>query len=284
MEIIKHIARNGKETFKSQVIYKRAAWVEGKDKYTMRVSLRFDEACKNGHEDFAITTDIRENGRYCMGGCCHEEIAKRLPELAKYIKWHLCDVNSPMHYLANTIYHASNRDCNGLLAGEPDMNPKLQDNYVKFGNSPITHKLNKSFYDFIQSRIGSGDFQVVAIAYEKKNSSDYDFEPHYTFSGYGENWNECPFKTQSEAQEFADAFNNCEFEFITKPSRYGKGKVRDFGAARACAIWADATDEQLSLDKPELTKLLSNRLPQLLAEFKADMLELGFVYPESQEA
>ena len=48
----------------------------------------------------------------------HEEIAKHFPELAPMLKWHLCSSNQPMHYIENTVYHASNRDCHGLLAGE----------------------------------------------------------------------------------------------------------------------------------------------------------------------
>jgi hypothetical protein len=283
MEIIKHIARNGKETFKRQVIYKSTAWHEGKDRYTMRVNLSFDDECKNGHEDFAITADIKENGREYMGGCCHDEISKRMPELAKYIKWHLCGIDGPMYYLGNTIYHAGNRDCNGLLESEPDMNPKLQEHIIKFDNVPISYKLKIDFAEFIKSRIGSGNFTVAAIAYEnKKGNGYYDFAPKYTLNGFGFTWYDCPFSTHKEAQEFADALNTCKVEFSTQPTRYGKGKARDFDAARSCAIWPEATDEQLSFDKPELTKLLTARLPKLLAEFKADMLELGFVYPESE--
>lgn len=42
-----------------------------------------------------------------MGGCCHDEVAKHFPELAPLIKWHLCSSDGPMHYLANTVYHAT---------------------------------------------------------------------------------------------------------------------------------------------------------------------------------
>lgn len=60
--------------------------------------------------------------------------------------------------------------------------------------------------------------------------------------------------------------------------RIGEGKEREFDAARETAIWPDATDEQLSLPKDELTKLLHDRLPILLQEFKHDLEELGFTY------
>ena len=56
---------------------------------------------------------------------------------------------------------------------------------------------------------------------------------------------------------------------------WGKeGKERDFDAARHCAIWPEATDEQLSLPKETLTILLQSRLPALMAEFQADMTKL----------
>ena len=51
-------------------------------------------------------------------GCIHDHIAEHFPELRPYIKWHLCGLEQPMHYLANTIYHAGDRDHNGLLKGE----------------------------------------------------------------------------------------------------------------------------------------------------------------------
>jgi hypothetical protein len=39
-------------------------------------------------------------------GCVHEDIAKYIPELAPYIKWHLCSSDMPLHYTANTLYWA----------------------------------------------------------------------------------------------------------------------------------------------------------------------------------
>lgn len=60
--------------------------------------------------------------------------------------------------------------------------------------------------------------------------------------------------------------------------RIGEGKERELDAARKSAIWPEATDEQLKLPKEELTKLLKERLPGLMLEFKKAMEELGFVY------
>lgn len=54
----------------------------------------------------------------------------------------------------------------------------------------------------------------------------------------------------------------------------GEGKQREFEAARRSAVWPEATDEQLSLPKEELQKLLEDRHPMLMQQFQRDMLEL----------
>lgn len=83
--------------------------------------IRFDDECKNGRASFSITGQIsgarydRDNGSI---GCNHDDIAKVFPELAHLIKWHLCATDGPMHYAANTVYLAGDRDHNGLRKGE----------------------------------------------------------------------------------------------------------------------------------------------------------------------
>lgn len=139
--------------------------------------VRYDDDCKNGHNTFAITGELYDQGRAngepstlnskgvkrWMGscGCLHDEIAAAFPELAPLIKWHLVSSDSPMHYVANTIYHASNRK---------------------------------------------------------------------------------------------------------------------FNYARSSAIWPEATDEQLCASPEELKAALLERLPALMAEFKAAVESLGFTY------
>lgn len=89
----------------------------------MVVELRFDDQCRNGHNTFSITADVyttqsRRMRDIAAGGCMHDEIAKIFPELAPLILWHLVSTDGPMHYVANTLYHASDRDHNGLQKGE----------------------------------------------------------------------------------------------------------------------------------------------------------------------
>jgi len=92
--------------------------------YRIKVKMRYDDHCGNGQNTFSITGEIQrksDNGKRWLEdtwGCIHEEIQKYFPELGKYIKWHLTSSDEPMHYIANTVYLASNRDHNGLLKGE----------------------------------------------------------------------------------------------------------------------------------------------------------------------
>ena len=87
-------------------------------KETVKVKVRYDDTCKNGHNSFGITADIYERGRDVGGGCCHDLIVKLMPEIEPLIKWHLTSTDGPMHYVANSKYMASDRDHNGLLKGE----------------------------------------------------------------------------------------------------------------------------------------------------------------------
>lgn len=89
----------------------------------MTVEIRFDDECGNRHNSFAITAEVvtTESSRrrdIAAGGCMHDEIAAVFPELAPLIRWHLCSTDGPMHYIANAVYLAGDRDCHGLRAGE----------------------------------------------------------------------------------------------------------------------------------------------------------------------
>lgn len=72
----------------------------------LRVEIRHDDSCGNGHNSFAITAEVfkPEARDIEAGGCLHDEIARVFPELAGLVKWHLCSTDEPMHYLANTLY------------------------------------------------------------------------------------------------------------------------------------------------------------------------------------
>lgn len=74
---------------------------------------------------------------------------------------------------------------------------------------------------------------------------------------------------KEEAEEMAQRVKG---EIVPVGWLISEGKERNFDAARHSAIWPEATDEELSLPKAELFKLLKARLPALMADFKKDML------------
>lgn len=86
------------------------------------VEVQWDDTCENGHNTFSVTCDLydrsRNNGdasttnangkRRWLGscGCQHDLVTAEFPELAHLIQWHLVSSDGPMHYIANTTYHA----------------------------------------------------------------------------------------------------------------------------------------------------------------------------------
>lgn len=102
--------------------YGPVEYAENGRTYSIKATVRHDDQCGNGHNSFSITGEIKE---YFAGGwrddrcgCIHEDIAKHFPQLATVIKWHLTSTDGPMHYVANTVYQAGERDHWGLLKGE----------------------------------------------------------------------------------------------------------------------------------------------------------------------
>lgn len=206
---------------------------EGGRKYSITATVRFDDECKNGHESFSITGSIHVGSRLDSCGCIHEDIARHFPELACLIKWHLVSTDGPMHYIANTLYHAGDRDHNGLLKGE-----KRQ---IKNG------------------RTGEPCWHLVGVGPDGE-----EVEVH-----------SLPKYADGDKPETVPGLEWGPW------CRTGEGKERELDAARASAVWPEATDEQLCLPREELEKLLIARLPALLGSFKAAMESTGFVIPSS---
>ena len=86
---------------------------EGGETYRITATVRYDDQCGNGHNTFSITSTIDQQvgnrWRDDAGGYIPDAIAKHFPELAPFIKWHLTSSDGPMHYIANTVFHAKAR-------------------------------------------------------------------------------------------------------------------------------------------------------------------------------
>lgn len=81
----------------------------------MRIKIRLNDECKNGHQDFSITATyweigkVRNDRNMIGGGCCHDEILKHRPDLQIFVNLHLCDFTGcPMYAVENGFYHLTN--------------------------------------------------------------------------------------------------------------------------------------------------------------------------------
>lgn len=267
----------------NQKIKKEKFYTENGKEYRITCTIRHDDECRNGHNSFSVTGDIHEKTRigwrHYSGGCIHEEIVKHFPEYAHLLKWHLMSTDEgPMHYIANTVYLAGDRDHWGKLKGEV----KSYATRVKFGNFPIGFKYENAFLTWLraQEKNKSGIFadavtwQVIPVQHPPDT---YKFGDKYTITGYeGIAWYQCPFDTVQEAREFIIACLNFPLHFVETPDSWGEGKERELDAARRCAVWPDATDEELTA--PDLKDRLLARLPKLLEDFRRDIEALGMVF------
>lgn len=252
---------NQKKTFTEK-------WQKNHRRYQLVATVRHDDECGNGHNSFAITGELYENDRWMAGGCLHDDIAEHFPELAPLIKWHLCSTDGPMHYPANALYHAGERDCWGKLKGEV----KSTETHIVFGDNPITHAPGRGFVKWLeecQKLRHTFDFEVMQYDHDDRKT----FGSKFTFGGFAEKWHECPFDTEDKAVHFLYAMQHCNPKFVTVPVSWGEGKEPDPESARACAIWPDATLEQLQ-DK----EALEARLPGLMAEFRAAVESLDMTF------
>ena len=252
-------------------------YTEDGQQYKITAEVRFDDECKNGHKTFAITGTISRRWRggiWTIDSCgqIQDDIAKHFPDLVPFFKWHLCSTDGPLHYLANTLYHASDKDCWGRRKGEPSAWEWRIRFFIDGGYAfPASFKVSDSFAAFLEEnkrRINS--MKVVEVEFAGTGPK---LSSHYTLSGFkdtSDTWGFVPFKNLRDAEELLEALKTHDWEIEKVPTAWSEGKEPDLEAARATAIWPDATLEQLQDEEQ-----LKARLPGLLAEFRAAVESLG---------
>ena len=220
----------------------------------LHAEIRFDDSCKNGHATFAITAMVSNAARQMDNGsigCAHDDIAAIFPELAHLIRWHLCSTDEPLHYIANTVFHAGDRDHNGLRAGE-------------------------------SRQIRNGRTGELCWTLEVVNVPGVRISTTPT----GEKYRNCATVPLFILENQVDCDPECLPPVPTLQwvpwLRHGEGKPRDLDAARRAAIWPDATDAELMVPRDELEATLKARHPALMAAFRADMEAAGLLWsPEA---
>lgn len=92
----------------------------GEDESPSTVVVRWEWLRGNHSPHLSVTGTVRDGKNY-SSGCCHEmirQIPDVDPRILDAIRLHLADRRGPMHYIANTVYLAGERDHNGLRKGE----------------------------------------------------------------------------------------------------------------------------------------------------------------------
>ena len=225
---------------------------------------------------FSISASSRRRDDIEAGGAMHDEICRYFPELAPLLKFHLWS-GLPMHYVENTLFYTSERDYAGRLKGEPtDYTTRL---YVN--DAPIGYHLPPSAAQWLLENHKSGStFEVVKLEDPLGQFARFTLRSS-SGSQQAANWYSAMFKAEYPAQEWCTTLNNPQTRVTATqvPVGFSKGGVRDLDAARRCAAWPEATDEQLCLPTEELKALLEQRKDALTAEFTAMIESIGFSYP-----
>lgn len=220
----------------------------------IRAELRFDDDPSNGRNTFAITGNIfkwsRNGGTINLGGdCVHDEIAAAFPELAHLIPWHLTSTDGPMHYVANAVHFAGDRDQDGLRAGEE--------------RPLINGRTKRPMWELVAV---TGGPRGVGVAIST-TPTGLKYQGAETV----------PLFTLEKSWDGEEPPATPVLEW-RRMMRRGEGKARELDSARRAAVWPEATDDELSVEPAALTAALAARLPALIERFRADMAAAGFYW------
>ena len=101
---------------------------------TLIITIRLDDECKNGHQDFSITCSGYEKDKpltdknFIYGGCCHDEIIAARPDLKIFVDLHLSDYEGvPMYAAENGFYHLRSGFNN-----EPPESPQFKAHFCEY--------------------------------------------------------------------------------------------------------------------------------------------------------
>lgn len=185
-----------------------------------------------------------------------------------------------LHYPANPLYMASNKDTDGKRKGE------LYNDTPVIEISGFPHFLPVKFIDWVTNIPHNFMVFPVPVHHDK---GEGEYEPTWTL-GYlsqdsiGEeciyecSWHSAPFKGHAakamhQAEAFAAVINAGNYTISSRKTQIGKGKPHEFDRARRIAYWPDATEEQLQ-DK----QAYMDRLPALIAELITHINTVGLTY------
>ena len=166
----------------NELIYKCSKEVNDTIVY---VTIKLNDECKNGHNDFSITGSVYQKGKpktdrnmICCG-CCHDEILEAFPEFKMFVDLHLCSSDGyPMFLGQNAAYWISigeDEKAMNDLRCDSDMYDKLYPYYID------NLLFKKAIADYCLLDIWS-DQAKKAIAYlEKLTGNEFIEDKHVPF-------------------------------------------------------------------------------------------------------
>lgn len=223
---------------KKQVINVKKHVVEDNKKCTLYVKIRWDDECGNGHNSFAITGTLATGHRTCKTDA-------KIPDRAIIS--------------CGCIHETIEKHC-------PELKQYLRWHLCS-SDGPMHYIGNTTYHasDKDHNGLRKGEKRQIINGRSKKPSwqlaAVIDGQEHpIRISGY-ENYIDSDEKPENITESI---------QYVPW-CRVGEGKEANLEAARNCAVWPEATLEQLQ-DK----EALEARLPALMEQMKSDIIKLGF--------
>lgn len=153
----------------SKLVYsKENYYTENGEEYKIKTTVSLGDDCHNNICEWSITADIRWKNEYgiykeYMCGCCHDEIIRHCPELAKFIPMHVCNhYGAPMYPAAEELISScglTEDECRKLQEESESFNDEM----IKF----IDNMFGRENMISEGSTISENDTICINIKYHK---------------------------------------------------------------------------------------------------------------------
>lgn len=238
-------------------------------------TIRLNDECRNGRQDFAITADVYEKEPLtqsnCIGGgCMHKKIVAAKPELQIFVDLHSSDANGvPMYAVENGFYHLRK----GFNNTKPN-DPNFAGEFCKY------YRITPEQFDVLNTSENQIQFalniQKLGILEQWKAQADKAIQLLETMTG--ETFVNDSVKSQFHAptKEQIDAEN----EKIKSGYYTTEGKAER--AAQALQAQFDALETEKA-QKIELATIECDLKSQVLTIAGKDALDNCIVYTHSKQ-
>ncbi len=204
------------------------------EKVNCVISIRLNDECKNGHEDFSITADFwklesqRTDRNWIMGSCRHEEILKLRPDLKIFVDLHLNDFRGyPMYFIENGFYHLKNMSKDEFMKyAKVDETGyellKKASNKDEYGYLLLNKLENHKIWEDLAKKGIAKLQELTGKVFESKGTRLYDIDKYKTLN-FPEDWFEDINVQKRRKEKFLYELN----EKITNMENKHKRKIEE---------------------------------------------------------